>query len=215
MKRATYSALVFLLFATLTDAIAIAQNTQEPSPDPCVMKGGCVRVSYDRFQDRTFILMEPVSLTPGRFYNDLTLTAGYTSSGPTIKRPSVAFFIFISSGGEHLGRNAFETVKGVYLLIDGIPHPLGDVSFRKSDNTSYPLMKWTYDLAVPFDTLELIATGKRVEMRAGSVESTFDDYLKAAFQRLVDLAPKKADVASPAVKPPAPKRTLRRQRRRP
>ena len=217
MKRAIYPALAFLLLTTLTDAIAIAQNTQEASSDPCVTRGGCVVTSYDRFQNSTLVLMTPALLTSPQndLAKSLTLSVSYNSPGIEIARPENAAFFFKSSVWVETQkrRQAFDTSKSVYLLIDETSYPLGDVSLVKFENTEFPT--WTYGLNVPFRILELIASGKTIEMRAGDVEVTFDNYLKAAFQRLVELAPKKADVVPPMVKSPALKRLSRRQRRRP
>jgi len=222
MKRTIYFALVLLLLTTLFDATANAQNTQASSPDPCVENGGCVITHYDRFQNSTMVAMTPVLLTPVQenLLKSLTLSAAYVSPGTVITRPATATFIFNSTIliQSERRREAFDSIKGVYLLVDGTSYPLGNVYLSRFDNTRFST--WTYGLEVPFRILELIASGRTIEMRAGDVEVTFDDNIKTAFRRLVELAPQVATSAQRGNAAPEPartpkKRTTRRKRVRP
>jgi hypothetical protein len=219
MMRTTQTAIASLLPVMLAVTAAIAQNTQEALTDPCI-RGGCVTTIYDKFQARTFVGMSPVLLsTPGDFWNRLTFSVVYSSSGTTILRPDKATFLFeVKFMDVNMkDQQAFETRKGVYLLIDDTPYPLGDVALINYENKS-SIGEWSYALPVPFKILELIASAKKVEMRAGSVEFAFDDNLKSAFRHLVELAPKetiappKENVTPQPVKPPVRKPSSRRRR---
>lgn len=224
MKRTIYIALALLLFLLL-DATAIAQNSQETSSDEdCTAKPeACVQVNYDRFKDRTTVVTRPFILSDQlKFWNTLSLIVGYSSSGKEITRPSEGGFIFnVTFADVRNGdQPAFANSKSVYLLIDGKSYSLGDVSLKRYNDEPVQ-QKWSYGLLVPFEILELIDSAKEVEMRAGSVEFKFDDNVKAAFHRLVELVPKesavipkKEDVA-PKVKTPAPKPVPHRRRGRP
>lgn len=209
MKRAVYTAAAVLLIACL-DATATAQNAQEHPPDVCFAPG-CVTAKYDKFQGRTIVMMHHAVLTSDALENSLTLSVAYSSPGAAIRRPDEATFLFTTTAmGKMPGQTfeepgektqAFETRKGVYLLIDGTPHPLGDVILLKSEETaSFPRAIRTYHhaLVVPFKVLDSIAAAKSVEIRAGSIETSFDENMKAAFRRLVELVPKE----EPKPKPP-------------
>jgi len=220
MKR-TFYIVAAMLLVTWLDATANAQNTQASSPDPCVENGGCVITNYDRFQNSTMVAMTPVLLTPiqENLLKSLTLSVAYISPGTVITRPATATFIFNSTIliQSERRREAFDSIKGVYLLVDGTSYPLGNVYLSRFDNTRFST--WTYGLEVPFRILELIASGRTVEMRAGDVEVTFDDNIKAAFRSLVELAPQAASQrvnTSPTEPSRTPKkRTTRRKRVRP
>jgi hypothetical protein len=215
--------LVSLLIAELGTNI-VAQSTQTTASDPCATKVGCVTTEYDKFQDRTYVMMSNFALTRGSmaFWNTLSMRVAYFSPGTTIRRPEKVGFIFTSTYMDvHLGdQPAFAKTQGVYLLIDDKPYPLGDASLNKYEGGE--MRTWVYVLEVPFNILELIASGKSVEMRAGAVEFTFDDELKASFRRLVELAPKEEikkststekQVAAPNPKPTQPARPSRRRKR--
>jgi hypothetical protein len=113
---------------------------------------------------------------------------------------------------------AFKKSRDVDLLIDEVSRPLGSVEVlsRRLNELDLFYPTWTYTLEVPFDVVEKIAAAKRVEIRAGSVETFLDEDMRAAFRRLVELAPRKestpaSDKVSPReVKRPKPARTPRR-----
>lgn len=220
MKRAFYLAAAVLLIARL-DATANAQNSQETFTSSETKLEERVKVEYDRFQDKTFVVMKPIFLTVPtvEYDNDpfvkLAVGVVYSSPGNTIKRPETASFAFTSSAWDAFSRvEAFEKSKGVYLLIDGSPYPLGDVSLIRAERNEASIITRTYGLEVQFKFVEMIATGKKVEMRAGSVETTLDENIKSSFRRLVELAPKKESPAPANAAPrPKPARTSRRRGR--
>jgi hypothetical protein len=218
MKRTIYIALALLL-TTWLDATAIAQNTQEAQDNSCAAsKEGCIQTYYDKFQDKTLVRIIPIRIYDNpRGFSWLSLSAAYLSPGTKIVRPEVVFFYFNFTAIVSDETSPFENVQSVYLLIDSKPQSLGSVSLQKFDNTSF--RQWSYSLAVPFPILELIALGKSVEMRAGSVELTFDEDLKTAFRRLAELTPKETNIVAPKenistqqVKPPIRKRSSQRRR---
>lgn len=218
MKRAIYIALALLLLISL-DATAIAQNTQEASDEPCVVqKERCVQTFYDKFQDITIVRTIPLVVYQTRYYGWLTFGAAYLSHGTQTVRPESAIFYFEQAAFSTHETDFFENSRGIYLLVDGKPKSLGDVSLQKFDNSN-GVRKWTHAITVPFNILELIASGKSLEMRAGSVEFTFDDNLKAAFSHLIALTPKEAPAPkkedAPPAKLPTQKSTPRRRRGRP
>lgn len=219
MKRAFYITVTMLLLAWL-DATANAQNSQETFTPSEAKIEERVKVEYDRFKDKTFVAMLPLFLTipTVEYKNDpfMKLAVGvvYSSSGNTIKRPESVSFVFTSSAWDAFSRvEAFEKNKGVYLLIDGSPYPLGDVSLVRAERNEAIITR-TYGLEVSFKFVEMIATSKTVEMRAGSVETILDENIKSSFRRLVEVAPKKESPA-PANAAPRPKsaRTSRKHGR--
>jgi hypothetical protein len=220
MKRAFYIAAVVLLIARL-NATANAQNSQETSVSSEAKPEERVKVEYDRFQDKTFVVMTPTFLTVPtvEYHNDpfvkLAIGVVYSSPGIIIKRPETASFVFTSSAWGAFGRvEAFEKSKGIYLLIDGSPYPLGDVSLIRAERNEASIITRTYGLEVPFKFVEMIATGKKVEMRAGSVETTLNENIKSSFRRLIEIAPKKENPApAKAVPRPKPTHTFRRRKR--
>lgn len=224
MKRAFYVTVTLLCLAVL-NATANAQDTQEPPPDPCEKKAGCVKTDYDRFKDRTTVAMTPVLLVPKYGYGSplegIHLAIIFSSPGKIIQRPDKAILYFMAMDAFRSGQEplAFSKSQDIDLLIDGVPHPLGAVSSLSGKKTDLEYMvspTWTYFLEVQFDTIEKIGAAKRVEIRAGSVETFLDADARAAFRRLAELAPKKestpaGDAISPReVKRPKSKRSQRR-----
>lgn len=208
MKRAFYIIAMTLLLAML-HAIANAQDTQELSAFPCYAKAeGCVQVEYDRFKDKTFVTMTPVQLTDYSSWMRLTVGAEFSSPGNAVKRPETVTFKFIASA---LSSNPFADEKGVYLLIDGKPYPLGDLSLEKESPRDY---ESRYSLQVPFEVIEKIASSKLTEIRISSGETILDEKVKGPFRRLVELAPKR-ESSAPAKDAPRPKpaRTSRKRGR--
>lgn len=206
---------VLWLFVAWLAADAKAQNTQEPSTFPCYVRiEGCVRAEYDRFKDKTFVTMTPVQLTGYSSSVSLALGAEFSSPGRAVKRPEVVTLKFIAFA---LSSNPFADERGVYLLIDGKPYPLGDLSLEKESSRDY---ESRYSLQATFDVVEKIASAKMAEIRVGSKETTLDEKVKAPFQRFIELVPKEERAVSPAVekavprevKRPKPARTPRRGR---
>lgn len=221
MKRAVYTVVTVLLIAWL-DATANTQSAQDPS-EPCASKAtGCVRVEYDRFKDTTTVLMTPVLLVPnygyGSVLESIQMMVTYSSPGKVMRRPEKALFLFAATDRHNTGQEpmAFRKSRDVDLLIDGVSRPLGgvDIVGRKLNESDIFFPTWTYSLEVPFDVVENIAVAKRVELRAGSVETTLDEASKAAFRRLVELTPKREGAASPAQEKVAPREVKRPRRRR-
>lgn len=224
MKRAIYTAAAALSLVLL-NAIAAAQDTQEVSSDPCEKKAGCVKSDYDRFKDRTTVGMTPVLLLPDNGYGNpleaIQMGIVYSSPGTVVQRPDKVIFFFGATDRYNTGEEpmAFRKSQDVDLLIDGISHPLGSVEIlrRRLSESDIFFPTWTYSLEVSFDVVEKIATAKRVEIRAGSVVTFFDENTKAAFRRLVELAPKKestpASDSPREVKRPKPARASRRRGR--
>jgi hypothetical protein len=228
MKRAFYVTITILLLA-LFNATANSQDTQDTQTDPCEKKAGCVKSNYDRFKDKTTVVMTPVLLVPNYGYGSplhgIQMAVIYSSPGTTIQRPDKAFVFFMATdmSGMQEEPDVFKKSRDVDLLIDGASHPLGEVEplGRRSSSPIDDIFRptWAYSLSVPFDAVEKIAAAKRVEIRAGSVETFFDEDTRAAFRRLVELAPKKESVpandkvAPRDLKRPKPARTSRRRGR--
>ncbi|HEX3560230.1 MAG TPA: hypothetical protein VHU19_13575 [Pyrinomonadaceae bacterium] len=221
MKRTFYTIVTMLLLAVL-NATAKAQDTQETLPDPCEKKTGCVKVDYDRFKDKTRVAMTPVLLLPDNGYGNplegVQMGVVYFSPGKVILRPDKVTFFFAAQDTSNAGYepSAFHKSRDVDLLIDGVSRPLGavDVVGRKLNDFDLFYPTWTYTLEVPFDVVEKMAAAKRVEIRAGSVETFLDDDTRAAFRRLVELMPKKESPAPAKAAPhPQPTRTPRRRSR--
>lgn len=222
MMRITQAAIALLLFAMLAEATVIAQNTQEGSSIPCSV--GCVETKYDRFEDRTSVMLLPILLardSDSTAQEGFRMAIAYSSPGKNIQRPNKVFLFFTVTDrySKQEEPRAFKGNRSVYLLIDEVSHPLGQVESlgRREDNfldAVYP--RWAYSLEMSFEVLEKIASAKNIEIRAGSVEFKFDDNFKAVFRRLIEITPKeivapKKEDALPA-KPPTPKRTTRRRR---
>lgn len=221
MKRAFYITVTTLLLAVFS-VTANAQDTQqEPSTFPCFARTeGCVRDEYDRFQDKTFVRMTPTRLTfppilgyPSSVY--VEIGAEFSSPGKAIKRPEAVTIIFITSSFSA----TFADKKGVYLLLDGKPYALGDVSLEKESPREY---QSRYSLRVPFEVVEKIASAKVVEIRVGSDETSLDEKIKSSFGRLIELVPKEERTVSPATEKAAPPEVKRpkqsrisRRRKRP
>jgi hypothetical protein len=210
MKRNVYTAAAALLLMLL-NATANAQDTQEAPTNPCFVKTeGCVWDEYDRFQDKTIVTMTSIHLTfPPIFGHpssvSVSMGAEFSSSGNAVKRPEVITLTFIV-----FPLDPFTDKKGVYLLIDDKPYPLGDVSLGKSPRD----YEARYSLQASFEVVEKIAAAKVVEIRIGSEETTFDEKIKASFRRLVELVPKKENPAPAKPSPrPKPARTSRRRGR--
>jgi hypothetical protein len=224
MKRTIYTTLALLLIAWL-NAIVNTQNKQEDSSVPCSV--GCVETKYDRFEDRTTVALPPILLAQASESapeEGFRMTIAYSSPGKRIQRPDKVFLFFMVT--DRFSRQEepriFKGSRSVYLLIDDISHPLGQVeSLGRSEGSfldiAYPT--WRYVLEMPFEVLEKSASAKNIEIRAGTVETVFNETTKAIIRRLVKLTPKevapKNDVTPSIVKPPTPKRAPRRQRRRP
>src|SRR5215213_4337760 len=221
MKRVASVALLLVLL----NAIAAAQNTQEISSDPCEKKAGCVKSDYDRFKDITTVTMTPVLLVPKYGYGSplegIQLAVSFSSPGKIIQRPDKAILYFVAVDAFRSGQEplAFSKSQDVDLLIDGVSHPLGAVSSLGGKKTDLEYMvspMWAYSLEVPLDVIEKIGAAKRVEIRAGTVETFLDADTREAFRCLVELAPRKEsapanDTANPReVKRPKPKRSPRR-----
>jgi hypothetical protein len=221
MKRAFYITATMLLLS-LFNATANAQDTQDIQTDPCEKKAGCVKSDYDRFKDTTTVGMTPVLLLPDNGYGNpldsIQMGVMYSSRGTVVQRPDKALFFFgvtdrYNTGAEPM---AFSKSRDVDLLIDGVSLPLGGVEVlrRRLSESDIFFPTWTYSLEVPFDVVEKIAAAKRVEIRAGSIETFFDEDTRAAFRRLVELAPKKESPAPVKATPrPKPARTPRRRGR--
>jgi hypothetical protein len=216
------------LLMMLLNATAIAQDTQDTSTDQCAKKAGCVKTDYDRFKDQTTVLMTPVLLVPNNGYGNpldgIQMAVIYSSSGTAIRRPDKVLVVFMATdiSGMQVEPDVFKKSRDIDLLIEGASYPLGGVESlgRRSSTPIDDIFRptWTYSLSVPFDVVEKIAAAKRVEIRVGSVETFLDEDTKAAFRRLVELAPKKEstptnDKITPRdVKRPKPTRTRRRGR---
>jgi hypothetical protein len=222
VKRAFYITGTMLLLAVLNATVA-AQNPQEPPSDPCeARKQGCVTVEYDRFKDKTFVTMTPIFLTiPTVTWVDdpvvkVAVGVSFSSSGNTVRRPETVTLIFIATVLHALEakEHAFANSKSVDLLIDGKPYPLGEVSLEK-ESPGYMASGWEYSLRAPFEVIEKITSAKMVEIRAGSVETTIDEKVKAPFRRLIKLVPKEERAASPAVEKAAPREVKRPKSTRP
>jgi hypothetical protein len=223
MKRAFYITATMLLLASL-NATANAQDIQDTQTDPCAKKAGCVKSDYDRFKDKTTVVMTPILLVPNYGYGNplhgIQMAVVYSSPGTAIQRPDEAsvFFMATDISGMQEEPDVFKKSRDVDLLIDGASHPLGAVERlgRRSSNPLDDMFRptWVYSLSVPFDVMEKIAAAKRVEIRAGLVETFLDDDTKTAFRRLVEVAPKK-EAPAPAKIAPRPKsaRTSRKGRR--
>ncbi|MDT7778231.1 MAG: hypothetical protein QOC99_743 [Acidobacteriota bacterium] len=210
-------AVLFVCFA----ANANAQDTQETPPDPCEKKAGCVKSDYDRFKDTITVGMTPVLLVPNNGYGNplegIQMGVMYSSPGTVVQRPDKALFFFGATDRYNTGAEpvAFRKSRDVDLLIDGVSRPLGGVEVlrRRLSESDIFFPTWTYSLEVPFDVVEKIAAAKRVEVRAGAVDTFLDEDTKAAFRRLVELVPKKESVpplakdkAAPRPKPTRPSR---------
>ena len=226
MKRAYYVTVTLLCLAAL-NATANAQDTQETPSDLCEKKAGCVKTDYDRFKDRTTVTMTPVLLVPKYGYGNplegIQLAIIFSSPGKVIQRPDKTIFYFAAMDAFRSGEEplAFSKSQDVDLLIDGVSHPLGAVSSLGGKKTNLEYMvtpMWAYSLEVPFEVLEKIAAAKRVEIRAGSVETLLDADTREAFRRLVELAPRTEsapanDTANPReVKRPKSTRSARRRK---
>jgi hypothetical protein len=219
MKRAFYITATMLLLASL-NATANAQDTQDTQTDPCEKKMGCVKTNYDRFKDRTTVVMTPIYLVPDNGYGSplwgIRMGIIYSSPGEVVQRPDkvTCFFAAQDMSNEGHEPTAFQKSRDVDLLIDGVAQPLGTVALvgRKLNELDLFYPTWTYTLEVPFDVVEKIAAAKRVEIRAGSVETFFNDDTQAAFRRLVEIAPKK-EAPAPAKAAPRPKSTRTSRKR--
>jgi hypothetical protein len=117
--------------------------------------------------------------------------AEFSSPGNAVKRPQTITLKLIASA---LSSNPFADEMGVYLLIDGKPYPLGDLSWEKESSRDY---ESRYSLQVPFEVVEGIASSKLTEIRISSNETTLDEKIKAPFRRLIEVVPKKDSVAAP------------------
>lgn len=227
MKRASYITIVMLILSAF-NAIANAQEAQETQPDPCAKKAGCVKTEYDRFKDRTAVMMTPVTLLPDNGYGNpleaIQMLLVFSSPGKVVQRPDKVNFIFAATDRYNTGQEppAFRRSRGVDLLIDEVPTPLGTVQVlsRRLNEFDLYFPTWTYSLEVPFDLMEKIAVAKQVEIRAGSVDTFLNDDTKAAFRRLVELVPKREPAApaaqknaSPSVKRPKAARMPQRRTR--
>jgi hypothetical protein len=223
MKRAFYITVTVLILSAF-NTTANAQDKQETQTDPCAKKAGCVRSDYDRFKDTTTVAMTPVLLLPKYGYGSpleaIQMGVVYTSSGATVQRPDKVIFFFGATDRYNVGEEppAFSKSRDVDLLIDGVAHPLGSVkvlSHRLSESDIFN-PTWTYALDVSFDVVEKVAAAKRVEIRAGSVETFLDDDTKIAFRRLVEFVPKQEHAPSKSVLPHEVKgsKPVRRSQRR-
>jgi hypothetical protein len=205
-----------VLLLVLLNAIAAAQDTQEISSDPCEKKAGCVKSDYDRFKDRTTVTMTPILLVPKYGYGSplegVQMAVIYSSLGKVIQRPDKVLLLFAATDVYNSGQEplAFRKSRDVDLLIDGVSQPLGaaEILRRKLNELDIASSTWTYSLEVPFDVIEKIAAAKRVEIRAGSVETLLDEETRVSFRHLIELTPKKEPAAPAAQKsvPPSVKR---------
>lgn len=214
------------LLGLLLTATANAQDTQDVSTDPCAKKAGCVKTDYDRFKDKTTVLMTPVLLVPNNGYGNpldgIQMAVIYSSPGTVIQRPDkvLVFFMAMDISGMQVEPGVFKKSRDIDLLIDGASHPLGAVDplGRRSSTPIDDIFRptWMYSLSVPFDVMEKIAAAKRVEIRAGSIETFLDEDTRAAFRRLAELVPKKENpvpTKDKATTRPKPTRTSRRRGR--
>jgi hypothetical protein len=221
MKRVTYINIIVLVLL-LFGYTANAQDTQENPPDPCEKKDGCVKSDYDRFKDRTTVVMTAVYLVPDNGYGNplhgVRMGVIYSAPGKVVQRPDKVMFFFAAQDMSNAGYEpvAFQKSRDIDLLIDGVSTPLGtaEVLSRRLNELDLYYPTWTYSLEVPFNVVEKIAAAKQVEIRAGSVDTFLNDDTKAAFRRLAELVPKKETPASAKAAPrPKPTRTPRRRGR--
>jgi hypothetical protein len=115
----------------------------------------------------------------------------FSSASQVIERPEKAYFVFKYFSLSIEPADALERRSDVDFLVDGVPHALGKVTLV-SDEIKADVIRRAYGVPVSFKTIELIASGKSVEMRAGSFEYTFTEAVKRAFRKLLELAPVKA-----------------------
>ena len=149
-------------------------------------------VSYDKFKDETWVRTGPFAISgTGRYMAGggmIFLWASFRFSGQSIKQSIDTFSFYL----EHNGKDwLFLTTKEMYLLIDSHREVLpaeqkGNVG-RGGFGSLGPVNEILLTTMSP-QLFESLATGKSVELRAGSYETKLKEEHQQAFRDLLSLA---------------------------
>lgn len=134
---------------------------------------------YDRFQDVTIVSTSKMLVRGSA--RSIRLSAAYDFAGKTQKKPGAVTLTFVASAPRPLFRE--DGLKLNFLVDDQrIPTPGVKLAEEEKTNTA---VRQTVVAAIPLETFEQLAGGKKVEFQIGTFEFKLTDSHLKAFGKLL------------------------------
>jgi hypothetical protein len=149
-------------------------------------------ITYDKFKDETWVRTGPFAISGTARYmaggGMIFLWASFRFSGQSLKQPNDTFALYL----EHNGNDwQFLTTTEMYLLIDGHRNVLPAEQKGNVGRGGFGSLGAVNEIlltTVSPELFESLATGKSVELRAGSYETKLKDEHQQAFRDLLSLS---------------------------